>query len=1104
MCGCPTNAVLTLAGTCTCNAGLLWDGEQCITPSACSSAGKASYIETCTAAALPCKNKGQCGIGNPVTPSLGTKVQRESVFVHPTLPLELIYNSREVGEAYPALQYPFGANWTFRYGTRVMQLASGKAAVSRPDGKVFEFRPPTSGNTYQSDADVADRLVREVDAVNNFIGWIYSEAATEATETYNTDGQLVSIAQRNGRILTLSYSDATTAANVAPKAGLLISVSDDSGRTLLFNYNQIGQIVNLTDPAGSRYIFAYDGTSSIVQPGQAAGLNLTSIIFPDGKQRIYWYNEQANTGNANLPNSLTGITDENNARYATYWYDAQGRAIKEAHAPDSNLGIDQYQLNYNVDGSGNPVSTAVTDPLGSVRTYNFQTILGVVKSTGQSQPGGSGCGPAATNVTYDANGNIATRTDFNGNTTTYQYDLTRNLETSRTEAVGTPQARTVTTQWHPTFRLPTQITEPGRVTKYSYDATTGNVLSKSITDTASGATRTWTYTYTGAGDNTLPALLKTADGPRSDVADVTTYDYYANGDLKTVTNALGQATQITSYDPNGRPLTLVDPNGLSTTLSYTPRGWLASRTVGSETTGYDYDGVGQLTRVTFPDGSYVSYTYDDAHRLTDIFDALGNHIHYTLDAMGNRTREDVYDSAGTLAQTKTRIFDALGRLWKEIGAYNQTTQYTYDPNGNLISVTDPLNHTTVNAYDALNRLTQATDAASGVTRYGYDPLDQLRSVTDPRNLVTQYVVNGLGDQTQLVSPDTGTTGKTYDAAGNLKTSTDARGITATYSYDALNRVTQIAYTGGLTLGFQYDQGANGIGRLTQMTDPAGTTSWTYNAQGRVASKTQIVGGVTQSLLYGYDTAGRLTSLTYPSGKVVSYGYNAQGQIAAITTDGVPLLSNVQYQPFGPAKSWTWGNGTPYSRSFDTDGHLTSYPLANDSRTLSLDAAARITGYTDTQPVANQIFVYDNLDRLTSWIAPSTNQSYGYDANGNRASLIIGATQYANTVAATSNRLLSVGGPQARTYQYDATGNITNDGRTNFGFDARGRLTSVSNSGGSLGYLLNGLGQRVAKTGGNGNRFFYDEAGRLLGDYDPGGALLEETVYLGDIPVAVMR
>ncbi len=140
------------------------------------------------------------------------------------------------------------------------------------------------------------------------------------------------------------------------------------------------------------------------------------------------------------------------------------------------------------------------------------------------------------------------------------------------------------------------------------------------------------------------------------------------GNVQTITNAAGHVTQITGYDANGRPLSITDPNGLVTTLTYHPRGWLTSRQVGAELTNYAYDGLGQLTKVTLPDGSYLQYTHDGAHRLTQINDSINNKIVYTLDAMGNRTKEEAYDPSNTLARTRQQVYDSLNRLHQSVGA----------------------------------------------------------------------------------------------------------------------------------------------------------------------------------------------------------------------------------------------------------------------------------------------------------------------------------------------------------------------------------------------------------------------------------------------------
>jgi YD repeat-containing protein len=223
---------------------------------------------------------------------------------------------------------------------------------------------------------------------------------------------------------------------------------------------------------------------------------------------------------------------------------------------------------------------------------------------------------------------------------------------------------------------------------------------------------------------------------------------------------------------------------------------------------------------------------------------------------------------------------------------NTTYSYQHDANGNLTQVTDPMGRVSTLTYDPLNRVIQqlqpapATGVAQPSVNYGYDALDQLSTVTDPRSLVTTYTNDGLGNQSSLVSPDSGTTGRTFDEAGNLITSTDARGKVTTYTYDVLNRLTKIPYASGTPTVFEYDGGASGapnaIGRLTKMTDESGNTTYSYDQLGHLLVKTQTTTTGSTSLVqltnYTYDDAGRLTSLTYPSGILILYTYDAAGHV----------------------------------------------------------------------------------------------------------------------------------------------------------------------------------------------------------------------------------
>jgi YD repeat-containing protein len=191
------------------------------------------------------------------------------------------------------------------------------------------------------------------------------------------------------------------------------------------------------------------------------------------------------------------------------------------------------------------------------------------------------------------------------------------------------------------------------------------------------------------------------------------------------------------------------------------------------------------------------------------------------------------------------------------------------------------------------------------------------------------------------------------------------------------------------------------------------------------------------------------------------------------------------------------------------------------RTVDYDPASRITAYihadsTGSQTnlvavAANQSFAYDDLNRLTGYSPSGTDQAYSYDASGNRTSLTIGATTYTDAIGTTSNQLSSTTGPTpAKSNQYDAAGNLTNDGTVQYGYSDRGRMSSSTTPSGAFTYLYNALGQRVVKNGPAAilptgtERYVYDEAGRLLGQYDGLGNPIQETVYLGNTPVAILQ
>jgi RHS repeat-associated protein len=899
-----------------------------------------------------------------------------------------------------------------------------------------------------------------------------------------------------------------------------------------------------------------DSVGNITRYGYDAQNNLVSVTYPDSTpaaltdnpKKTYVYNESSNTANFGKPNLLTGVIDENGVRFATYKYDSQGRAISTEHAG----GVEKYSLNFNANG----YQTSVTDPRGTIRTTNFTTVLGVIKTTGSDQPAGVGCAASASNISYDANGNLASRTDFNGNLSCYAYDLSRNLETVRVEgllagsvcpanlSVYTPAAgssiRKITTQWHTTYRLPTQIDQAGQRSSFSYDAN-GNLLSKTVTDTATGQSRSWTYSY-----NSLGQILS-ENGPRNDVIDLTSYSYYSDstadykpGDLRSIRNALGHTTTFTAYDGNGRLLSLTDPNGLLIGFRYDPRGRLIQKTVDGHASHYTYDKVGNLTQTTTAAGVTHTFTYDAVHRLTDITDALGGNIHYTLDAMGNRIQEDIQDEQGNLVKTRSRVFDALSRLQQDIDAYNHVTHYEYDANGNLTQFTDAAGHATQHQYDSLDRLIRTTDALNGQTDYDYDGLDRLTQVTDANNHSTTYSYNSLGDLLQLDSPNTGTMQYSYDNAGNLEQKTDAGGVTANYNYDALNRLLGIDYPGteaDITNGYDgtAQNLAGQIGQLTGTRRGDIDTAQQFDLRGNLTvSRVKTIG--TNSLIsdisYRYNADDQLYETQPSANRRIQNLYDAAGQIKRVqvvdtdvngTTTHI-LADGISHLPFGPIKSLSYGNSLTMSRQYDQDYRLTQETAGTlFNQRYGYEATGNLQFIEDdTRTVGPLTFGYDPLGRLASFAVGPMTISYQYDAVGNRIRLDHPLYTEDYHYALDSQRLLSkrktytgIGYSETINYQSSTQGFINQtQQRTEvqtwrldatpslFDYDADQRFTG-SHYGTTVlfKYRYDAFGRRVIKNRLNTPtvNFAYDPENHLIAESKGNSPI--HYVYLDDQPLA---
>ncbi|MBW8311158.1 MAG: hypothetical protein K0M64_03895 [Rhizobium sp.] len=1081
--------------------------------------------------------------GNPINFGIGNKYQYELDLKTPGLEFARYYNSDR-----GARNEDLGPHWTHTYSRSVTMSESGGvqlARITRPDGSAVRFQE--QGAAWKPAIGHKGSLQELVDAGGTTVGWLFSAGNSSDVERFDGAGRLVSIQRTDGTRLDLHYQNVNVN---PPEKFLLVRVTDDLGRSLHFSYTPgrlIGQVI---DDSGAGANFLY---GSLQQ--------LEEVVYGDGSSRTYLYNEPSHTQGAVLPWALTGIVDENGARFATFKFDTVGRAVSTEHAGS----VQSHSVSYPATNRA-----IVTTPSGSLKTTSLQAINGKMLATLAIEQC-SGCTLRTTSYSYDASGELDVVTETDGSATSYDFDAAGNL-TRLTEGLGESvlNVRTSEVDWNTIARRPTErriISSAGVVeSKETWTHNErGQVLTSSLLDPTSPSERMTGFAYCETADvselnSTCPVLghLKSVDGPQIGSNDTAFYAYYpANdltgcastgpchrkGDLHTVTAPGGLTVTYARYDLAGRAAQVLDANGVATDLEYNSRGWLTARKVrgidqGTETddaiTRIEYDYVGQVTKIIQPDGAFLAFTYDAAHRLIGIADNSGNTVTYTLDGTGHRIAEETRDAGNVLRNNLSRVYDQLGQLVTLADALSTPTDFTYDAVGQVDTITDAFGRVTDNDYDPLGRLKLSIANVGGVgperaeTRFEYDALDRVTTVVDPKGLTTAYTYNGLGDLIELDSPDTGTTTYTYDSAGNRTGQLDARGVQTNYSYDALNRLTRVDLpTAGQDIDFAYDAApavcqANetfAAGRLSGYTDGSGSTSYCHDRHGNVVRKVQSVAGAPDATVaYAYSPAGRVMAVNYPSGATVSYLRDAGGRITGVlakptvSAAEVAVVSDVDYLPFGPATQYTFGNGRVLAKAFDQNygiAGITDSAMDGMDLDYTLDAVGNVTGLAERLTggnTASRTIDYDGLDRLTALKdGASALQAFTYDATGNRTSKTAGTTE-AYTYPTDSHRLTEVGGVARG---YDAAGNTTAIGANRaILYDDRGRLAQLTDGGVPIReYAYNARGERVAKrnptVSGGDITYVYDESGHLLGEYDASGLRIKEYVWLDDTLVAVL-
>lgn len=1011
------------------------------------------------------------------------------------------------------------------------------ATVIARDGSTFH--PPLAIGAFSG--SITDRNGNQITTTNGAA--FVDTLGMTALSVSGTSPKAFTYTDSSGtaRSVTINYGTYTVQTNFGcagiseygpTSASLVSSITLPDGSSYSFQYevtpghspNITGRVRAITLRTGGTISYAYTGGSNGIEcvDGSTSGLSRTTM---DGTTDY----SRSGSGTAWTTTILDASTPRNQT---TINFQAAGSPANfyETHRTvnqGTSTTLAQTDTCYNSATQPNCSSTAINVPITEIKAYvilnNGQTSLtdtllngiGLISNVDEYDLGASPHGPLVrrTLMTYAALGNNlagfpASVTVQDGNGVQKRQQLF-GYDAAVTATSGVPQHVAIT-------------------------GSRGNLTSQSVWVNTTNSNLTTTFTYDDTG-NTLSSTDSRGNTTQFSYADNFS-DGVGRGSLAYVTQitqpATGTVAHITSaqYDPyTGATTATTDQNSNSTT--------------------YTYDSLLRPLTVNFPDGGQTSYTYNSSTSIsqsakvssslsitnTTIFDGLGrlSQKQLTSDPAGTVYTDYTYNGNGwtasvsnshrsTASSTDGRTlfsYDALGRLTVTTQPDNSTVQSSYS--NNCVTATDEVGNKRQTCKDALGRMTSAWEDPSGAnyeTDYTYDALNDLLTVnqkggsTDSAQWRTRtYTYDSLSRMTQSTMPEQGTSTFNYLTSAGAACSgnpfaacqrTDARSITTTYSYDGLNRLTSKSYSDGTTptVSFLYDTPAgwtnptptqtNLIGRMSEAytAQCGGATAFGYDSMGRVVTNNQQAPSSCTSnyaVSATYNLAGGLSSLLYPSGRVVNYGYNGAGSLNSVQFaqwNGTTPVGGVytywsaadaNFYPGGAANTWTLGNGVVESvvgnNRLQPSQFTTSNPTLSTfaNRTLSYQPLGQMnpSNNGNVYGVADQLnssrsqsFTYDPLNRLATANEGRWGLAFVYDPWGNflQQNLTAGTAGTRTSVADAHNKLTS--------NTYDLAGNTLNDGFHTYVYDAEGRVSSVDSGTGTSIYGGNGFRARETVSG----------------------------------------
>lgn len=624
---------------------------------------------------------------------------------------------------------------------------------------------------------------------------------------------------------------------------------------------------------------------------------------------------------------------------------------------------------------------------------------------------------------FDANADLTTITDAQGLVTRLSYNVTGQVTN-----VADPFGRHATFQYDAQQNL-VQITDMGGYsTSFTYD---DSIYLTSMTDPRG----TWNFYFEGANGSGVPDEYPPPGTPM-----------YENFRI-TVTNPLGGQEEffyyggcdIDGYGGCGGYSWYVSPRDYIPWASPQVNNY-ASRTPKTRYLfgRYDSGQHGEITELLRPESDYEVFTYDEMGNPLTSSDPYGNIWKCTYNWMGEPT--SVTDPKGT------------------------RTTYTYANNGvDLLTISNGLGQVSL-AYNPQHDLISVTDQLTNVTSFAYNTLGQLTSRVDAIGITNTYLYDASNRPSQLLRAGQLVATMASDGVGRIHAYTDATGLTVTYDYDSLDRLTRITYPDTKFDSLIYSACCPHL--LDSVTDRGGrTASFTYDALKRLSTLINPEGGLTRFL---YDLNSQLTQIIDPNGNATGFAYDLDNRLVQrIYADGRGLM--VTYDAAGRLATRTDARSATTTFSWDNNDNLQSIVFSDG-----------------TPGVTN---VYDSFDRMVMAVGEIGTNSYTWDA----------ASRLLNVSGPFPGEGLS--------YTYDALGrqtglSVQGSPPVTYFYDNLNRLVSVATAAGNYAFLYTGanpLLQAITRPNGSVTSYQYDVLERLLllSNQRSGGQVISQFQYTYD-------